>query len=109
MTQRCPRSGIPSQFCSCNLHARIGGQLDAAAYAALAAKHRPTDEASLAREAQALAARGLTERDIGQALQLDTTQVRALLQRLPAQPGAARGDEAAAIHTDAWSAQRGAR
>jgi hypothetical protein len=56
----------------------IGGILD---YRALAELHRPTDEEAVAREARRLRQNGLTERDIGQALQLDPTAVRQLLQR----------------------------
>lgn len=100
----CSRMKIPAAYCSCSLHDRIGGTLD---YSKLAQRHRPTDQAGLAAAARDMAARGLTERDIGQALQLDATAVRALLQRLPVQPGAT--DEAARLHAEAWSAQRGQR
>lgn len=41
--------------------------------------HRPTDPATLAREARRLADQRLTENDIGQALQLDPGTVRRLL------------------------------
>lgn len=53
--------------------------------------NRPTDEATLSREARKLADQGLTERDIGQALQLDPTAVRRLLT-----VNAAQGDSRAA-------------
>ena len=54
----------------------IGGTLN---YAALAVLHRPTDESAMARAVRELAARGLTEHDIGQHLGLDPTAVRRLL------------------------------
>lgn len=62
-------------------------QLD---YAVLAQQHRPSDQSQLAREARQLAARGLTEGDIGSALKLDVAEVRRLL--------AASASEAAEIH-----------
>ena len=48
-------------------------------YAALAGLHRPREESEMARAVRELAARGLTERDIGQHLGLDPAAVRRLL------------------------------
>ncbi len=45
--------------------------------------HRPADNVSLAREARALAALGLTERDIAAALDLHPDQVRRWIAKLP--------------------------
>ena len=59
------------------MRATIGGVLD---YRVLAELHRPRDATALSREARELAAQGLTERDIGQALGLDPAAVRRLLQ-----------------------------
>jgi hypothetical protein len=58
----------------------IGGKLD---YAALAVLHRPRDESAMARAVRELAARGLTEGDIGQHLGLDPTAVKRLLTLPP--------------------------
>ena len=52
---------------------RIGDALD---YRHLAQLHRPTDERALAVNARVLAAQGLTERDIAQALQVGIEDVR---------------------------------
>jgi len=57
-------------------HQSIGGPLD---YRLLAQLHRPSDFGSLAREAKTLAARGLSEQDIGQCLRLGRAAVRELL------------------------------
>jgi DNA-binding NarL/FixJ family response regulator len=54
----------------------IPGTLD---YARLAQIHRPNDDELLRREVLVLAGRGLTERDIGEALRIDATTVRRLL------------------------------
>jgi hypothetical protein len=45
--------------------------------------YRPADNVSLAREARALAALGLTERDIAAALDLHPDQVRPWIAKLP--------------------------
>lgn len=45
--------------------------------------HRPTDDATLAREVAKLQRQGLTERDIGQALRLDPTAVRRMVEQQP--------------------------
>jgi hypothetical protein len=62
---------------------RIGGVLDLAALALLsvdaAELHRPRDEATLRVAAMELRSRGMTERDIGQALGVGETAVRQLL------------------------------
>jgi len=55
---------------------RIPGELD---WRRLAETHRQPNFNLLRREALKLAAQGLTERDIGQALGLDPTAVRAML------------------------------
>jgi hypothetical protein len=60
------------------MSAHIGGRLTCAALAALT-EHRPSDPALLAREAQALAARGLSAWDIGLALRLTPSAVAQLL------------------------------
>jgi len=103
----CSRTGVPVAYCSCSLHDRIGGKLSAAGYAALANKHRPDDDAGLAAAARDLARQGLTTRDISQALQVTEDVIVALLQRADTQSDAARGDQAAAIHWDVWTGQRG--
>ena len=59
------------------MRSAIGGVLN---YSALSQVHRPRDEAAMAQAARELAARGLTERDIGQHLGLDPTAVRKLLE-----------------------------
>lgn len=97
--QKCPRTGIPSRVCTCSLHQRIGGQLDANAYASLAQRHRPADLRDAVAE---LARQGLRAADISRLLQLSEPAVTALLQRAHTQPGAIRGDEAAEIHAQAW-------
>ena len=62
----------------------IGGDLDLAAYAALAAANRPTDPALLAAEIRRLAASGLKPRDIASALRLPLdTVVNALADHGP--------------------------
>lgn len=48
-------------------------------YARRADQHRPTDEATLRAAAVELRSRGLTARDIGQALRIDPTAVHRLL------------------------------
>lgn len=48
-------------------------------YTHRAEQHRPTDEQTLRAAAVELRQRGLTERDIGQALRLDPTGVRRML------------------------------
>ena len=58
------------------MRSAIGGTLD---YAKLAQLHRPREEAAMARAVRELAARGLTERDIGQHLGLEAKAVRRLL------------------------------
>lgn len=60
----------------------IGGRMDCTALAALTQPerlHRPDDQATLAREARSMADRGLTVRDIAQALNLATAAVEALI------------------------------
>jgi len=61
----------------------IGGDLDLAAYAALAQRHRPTDPAALAGEIQRLAASGLKARDIATALRLPLDTVVNVLEASP--------------------------
>ncbi len=55
---------------------RIAGRLD---HRAMALLHRPTDAALLAREVHRLAALGLTNRDIAEAMRLAPEQVAGLL------------------------------
>lgn len=55
---------------------------DATDYRHRADMHRPTDRQTLRAAAVELRNRGLTERDIGQALALDPTAVRVLLQSI---------------------------
>ena len=55
--------------------------MNAVDYTRLAERHRPTDEATLRSAVAELAHRGLTERDIGQALRLDPNAVRRLIER----------------------------
>lgn len=62
------------------MRSTIGGTLD---YAAMAQLYGPQNEATMANAARELAARGLTERDIGQHLRLDPTAVKRLLGRSP--------------------------
>jgi ParB-like chromosome segregation protein Spo0J len=59
------------------MRARIGGVLD---YRRLSLLHRPRDEETLRAAAVELGDRGLTERDIGEALGLDPTAVSRLLR-----------------------------
>jgi orotate phosphoribosyltransferase-like protein len=49
-------------------------------YAIRAEQHRPTDIETLRAAALELRSRGLTERDVGQALRLDPSAVRRLLE-----------------------------
>ena len=66
------------------MRSAIGGILN---YSAISQVHRPRDETAMARAVRDLAAQGLTERDIGQALGLDPTAVRRLIGDQPQRPG----------------------
>lgn len=105
---KCPATGVPDHICTCARHDRrsIGGKLD---YAALAVKHRPQYRDDVERAVRDMTARGLRPADIATALGITTAAVTALLESPHMQPDAARGDEAAAIHREAWSGQRGER
>lgn len=63
----------------------IGGVLDLAALDLLSGRtqHRPHDRATLRVAAQELRSRGLTYRDVGQALELPEAAVRELLEGRP--------------------------
>jgi hypothetical protein len=54
-------------------------RMNAIDYARRAEQHKPTDERTLRAAAVELSSRGLTPRDVGEALRLDPTAVRRLI------------------------------